>query len=145
MIYIAADQFAFKVLGYVKDYLESHAMPYQNMGIESEKDNVKLEDMIPPLIGAIRKNEKNSGILICGTGIGVGIGANRFSGIRACFATSPQIAEWAKTYDKSNVICLVGWDDDKDKVHAILDSWFTTEYDGDEGRLKMFEEFDSWH
>jgi ribose 5-phosphate isomerase RpiB len=77
--------------------------------------------------------------------VGVEVGANKFSGIRASLATNPQIAEYAAVYDKCNVICLVGWDDDKVKVHKILDAWIHAEYDGNEKRLKMFEEFNKWH
>jgi len=145
MLYTSADKHGYKVLQYVQEYLKGNNISFQNMGVTSPDEDVNLEDMIPPFAQKVRSNENNKGIIICGTGIGVEVGVNKFSGIRACLATNQQLAEWASVYDKCNVLCLVGWDGDKQKIYAMLDAWLNAEYDGDAGRLKMFEEFDKWH
>lgn len=145
MFYIAADKHGFKVIQYVQEYLNQNNIPFENTGETPADEDMKLEDLIPPFAEKVRSNKENRGVIICGTGIGVEVGINKFSGIRACLATNPQIAEWASVYDKCNVLCLVGWDDDKEKVHKMLDAWLNAEYDGNEGRLRMFDEFDKWH
>jgi len=145
MYYLATDKHGLNVSLYVTEYFQEKSIQFTNLGIHSEGEDIRLEDMIPPFVDKIRESESNRGILICGTGIGVEIGANKFASIRACLATTPQIAQWASEYDTCNVLCLVGWDDDKEKVFALLDAWINTSYDGDEGRLKMFEAFDTWH
>jgi RpiB/LacA/LacB family sugar-phosphate isomerase len=132
-------------LQYVQEYFDLHGLSYENMGVKTADEDMKLEDMIPPVTKKVLEVSESRGVLICGTGVGVEVGANKFSGIRASLATNPQIAEYAAVYDKCNVICLVGWDDDKVKVHKILDAWIHAEYDGNEKRLKMFEEFNKWH
>ncbi|MGB4966379.1 MAG: RpiB/LacA/LacB family sugar-phosphate isomerase [Microgenomates group bacterium] len=145
MIYTAADDHGFTVMQHVHEYLKTRGLEFEDSGVTSTDQDLKLEDMIPPVAQKVLCEDGSGGILICGTGIGVQVGANKFSGIRACLATTPQIAQWARQYDKCNILCLVGWDDDKEKINKILDAWFQTEYDGSENRLKMFEEFNKWH
>lgn len=145
MIFVAGDKHGFKVAEYVREYLQKNSLHYENLGVSSDQEDMELQDMIPPVVQKVLEDVTNSGILICGTGIGVEVGANKFSGIRACLATTPQIAQWARQYDKCNILCLVGWDDDKEKLNKILDAWFEAEYDGSESRSKMFEEFNKWH
>ena len=145
MIYIAADKHGFKAIKLVEEWLNLHNIPYDDLGVRSETEDIKLEDMIPKVMAKIRENKENKGILSCGTGVGVEIGANRFSGIRACLATNAKLAEWSRVYDNSNVLCLVGWKPEKDTVRSILDAWFGAEYDGNADRLRMMEVFDNWH
>jgi RpiB/LacA/LacB family sugar-phosphate isomerase len=145
MIYVAADRHGWKVVQYVMEYLTSHGMAFENMGVASQGEDMKLETMIPPFAQKVKSDEKNIGIISCGTGVGVEVGVNKFAGIRAVLATSPKVAEWSKTYDKCNVLCLVGWETTKEEVTAILDAWFQAKYDGDEQRLEMIAAFDTWH
>lgn len=145
MIYIAGDKHGFKGITMIEAYLKTHGIPFENMGVKSGDENMKLEDMIPPVVKKVLEQENNKAILVCGTGIGVEVGANKFSGIRACLATNEKIAEWAAVYDKCNVLCLVGWEIEQEKVNKMLDAWLHAKYDGSENRLKMFEVFDNWH
>ncbi len=145
MIYIAADKHGYKVIKMVEQFLKSNELNYQNLGVTSSKKDMKLEDMIPKVVKNVRKSKSNKAILSCGTGVGVEVGANKFSGVRACLATSPRIAEWSRVYDDCNVLCLVGWNSNKKEVNRILKTWFDAKYDGDKQRLKMFKTFNKWH
>lgn len=145
MIYIAADKHGFKTIQYVEEYLKTHKYDFINVGVQDENEDISLEEMIPKVTDKVRENENNKGILSCGTGVGVEVGTNKFSGIRACLATNEKIAEWSVTYDNCNVLCLVGWDTDRDQIFKILNSWFSAKYDGSEKRLKMMKVFDMWH
>lgn len=118
---------------------------YEGVGVLKDDQDAPLQSIVPKVVKGVLKSERNIGIMSCGTGIGVQIGANRFRGIRAQLATNPQIARWSKIYDKSNVLCLVGWNIKKSRVYKILDAWFDASYDGSKKRLIMFKEFDKWH
>ncbi len=152
MIYLAADKHGYKAIKYAEEFLKANKISFVNFGVKERTDakgvkalkDMKLEDMIPPVVEKVLKN-KSLAILSCGTGVGVEVGANKFSGIRACLATSPKIAEWSKIYDNCNVLCLVGWNCTKKQINSILKSWFKAEYDGDKQRLKMFKTFNEWH
>lgn len=145
MIFIAADKHGYKTITFVEDYLKSKGMKYMNLGVKNESENIKLEDMIPNIVKKVILDENNKGILSCGTGVGVEVGANKFSGIRACLATNEKIAEWSVIYDKCNILCLTGWNNNKDRIYKILDKWFASKYDGDKQRLRMMDIFNTWH
>lgn len=145
MIYLAADKHGYQTIKFVEDYLRAHKIDYVNLGVKISVEDIKLENMIPPVVKKVLEDKNNLGILSCGTGIGVEIGANKLRGIRACLVDNEKIAEWSKVYDNCNVLCLAGWDADQKKINSILDVCFKAKYDGDEGRIKMFEVFDTWH
>ena len=100
MIYLAGDKHGYQAIEFVVSYLEKHQTKYKNLGVSSSSENIKLEDMIPSVTKEVLADVDSMGILSCGTGIGVEVGVNKFSGIRACLAHNSKIAEWAKTYDK---------------------------------------------
>jgi len=114
------------------------------LGVTSENQDIKLEDLIPKVTKKILGLENNKGILICGTGIGVAIGANKIKGIRANLATDKTIAEWSVTYDNCNVLCLTGWKPKKINIEKIIQSFLNAKYDGSEKRLQMVKTFDTW-
>ncbi|HUQ85790.1 MAG TPA: RpiB/LacA/LacB family sugar-phosphate isomerase [Candidatus Limnocylindrales bacterium] len=145
MIYLAGDKQGYDAVKIVSDFLDSKRIYYQNLGVKSSSEDLKLEDMIPSVTKKVLEEENNIGILSCGSGIGVEVGANKFSGIRACLATNEKIAEWAKVYDNCNILCLVGWNPDKANIEKIVSAFLNSDYDGSEKRLKMFEEFNKWH
>lgn len=145
MIYIGGDTHGYKAIAIVETYLKSHTLAYENLGVVDTDSDMKLEELIPLVVNRVLERDTNLGILACGTGVGVAVGANRFSGIRACLATTEKIAEWSKVYDKCNVLCLSGWETTKELIFKILDTWFSFYYDGDADRLKMFKAFDTWH
>ncbi len=144
MIYIAGDKHGFPVIRYVIEYLTGKNMLFKNLGASNAESDEKLEIFLPKIAANVLINPENIGIVSCGTGVGVEVGINKYKGIRACLASEPKIAKWGKIYDKCNVLCIPGWETNKEKVYAILDEWFTNFYDGNIDRLKMFEVFDTW-
>ena len=140
-IYIAGDHYAVDLVEKVINCLDKNSINYENLGALEESTKVPLQEIIPKVTAA-SKDTENFGILICGTGAGVEIGANRFKGIRASLCIDPKQAEYARVYDKANILCLSSWIT-KDPT-TILDAWFSAKYDGNESRLKMFEDFDTW-
>jgi ribose 5-phosphate isomerase B len=137
---LAGDHYAVDLSKKVEDYLKDKNMEVQNVGSADVNDELSLQEMIPRVTKVI--DENTCGILICGTGVGVEVGANRFKGVRASLCTSSKTATDARQYDKANVLCLSAWQ--TSDPAGILDAWLATEYDGDEGRLAMFDEFDRW-
>lgn len=144
MIYLGADKHGLKAIQFVSDFFKLNNVEFVNLGVQKEGEDAKLEELIPKVATEILKDKKNLGILSCGTGVGVEVGINKLSGIRACLATDEKIAEYSRTYDDCNVLCLVGWEAEKEKVEQIVSVWLKTEYDGNDSRLKMFETFNMW-
>ena len=142
-VYVAGDYLAWNSIAKVMEYVEAKGHEAVNIGAQSEQDQIGLAEFIPKACKQVLTNDESQGILLCGTGAGVEIGANRFKGIRASLCILPQQAEWARNKDNANVLCLSAWQlEESNNLEAILDVWFSTNYDGSEQRLKMLEDFD---
>lgn len=145
MIYLAGDMHGWEAIRTVMKYLDEHGCPYENLGVKNAGEDMPLQVMLPPVAQKVRMHAEHSAIVSCGTGVGVEVGINKFSGIRASLAVNPQVASWAKEKDMCNVLCLVGWQTSKESIYAILDAWFGSVYDGSQERLAMMKAFDAWH
>lgn len=145
MVYIGADKHGLETVKAVIAYLNEKKIPFKNLGAASPNEDMKLEDLIPPVVNGIRENKENKGVLICGTGVGVVVGANKFAGIRAILGNDEKIVEWSRQYDDCNILCLAGWDVESEKVGKLLNTFLNTHYDGDTNRLSMIKTFDTWH
>jgi ribose 5-phosphate isomerase B len=144
MIYVGADKHGFAAIKFVEGYLKSRNIEFVNLGAQDEEQQVKLEDLLPKLTREILKDKQNKGIVACGTGVGVEVGMNKFSGVRACLADDERVAKYSRVYDDCNVLCLVGWNATQEKVEKIISAWIQAEYDGNADRLNMFDTFNSW-
>jgi len=80
--------------------------------------------------GAVSRGEAKRGILICSTGIGMSIIANKFKGVRASLCTSTYMGRMTRAHNDSNILCLGGKITGEFEAIDILDAWLTTEYMG---------------
>ena len=91
---------------------------------------------------AVSVNPQKRGILVCGTGIGMSIAANRYAGVRAALVCDKFTAEMAKAHNNANVICLGGRTLSQEQAKAIVDAWIDTQFEGGrhERRLSQIED-----
>ena len=129
-LYIASDHagYALKQV-IVKEFLSKEAINFQDLGTNSEK-SVDYPEFAKKLSKKI--NKTSMGILICGSGIGVSISANRHKHIRASLCHNVNSAIMTRKHNDSNVICLQGRPFVKKKIFAMLNAYFDTEFE--EGR-----------
>ena len=129
-VYIASDHagYALKQV-IVKEFLSKEGINFQDLGTNSEKsvDYPKFAKKLSKKI-----NKTSMGILICGSGIGVSISANRHKHIRASLCHNVNSARMTRKHNDSNVICLQGRLFVKKKIFAMLNAYFDTEFE--EGR-----------
>ena len=105
------------------DYLNSKNIEYINLGCD-EKNNVDYVDYAKLLCECIKDGKADYGILICGTGIGMSIAANKISGIIAAKVNSPREAKLCKEHNMANVMTLAEY---TENLEEILDNFiFTT-------------------
>ena len=129
-IYIASDHagLALKDL-IINDYLSKKDIDYVDLGTKSEA-SVDYPKFAKKLCNKI--TPKSMGILICGSGIGVSISANRYSHIRASLCHNAHSAKMTRKHNDSNVICFQGRPFVKKNIFAMLNAYFDTEFE--EGR-----------
>ena len=129
-VYIASDHagYALKQV-IVKEFLFKQKINFQDLGTNSEK-SVDYPKFAKKLSKKISKT--SMGILICGSGIGVSISANRHKHIRASLCHNVNSVRMTRKHNDSNVICLQGRPFVKKKIFAMLNAYFDTEFE--EGR-----------
>ncbi len=129
-IYIASDHAGYPLKKLIiKEFLSKKRINFQDLGTNSEK-SVDYPNFAKKLCKNINKN--SMGILICGSGIGVSISANRHKHIRASLCHNVNSARMTRKHNDSNVICLQGRPFVKKRIFAMLNAYFDTEFE--EGR-----------
>lgn len=121
---IANDHRGVKLKRKIVDYLHDHGYSCVNYGTNSD-ESVDYVDYAEKLCKSILKEEVTLGILICGTGIGMSIAANKINGIRCARVTTEEDAKLAKEHNMANVIAF--GEDVKD-YKKIVDAFIKTEY-----------------
>ena len=131
-VYIASDHAGYPLKEVIiKEFLSKESINFQDLGTNSEK-SVDYPKFVIKLCKKI--NKTSMGILICGSGIGVSISANRHNHIRASLCHNVNSAKMTRKHNDSNVICLQGRPFVKKKIFAMLNAYFDTEFE--EGRHK---------
>ena len=129
-LYIASDHAGYPLKKLIiKEFLSKKRINFQDLGTNSEK-SVDYPNFAKKLCKNI--NKSSMGILICGSGIGVSISANRHKHIRASLCHNVNSARMTRKHNDSNVICLQGRPFVKKRIFAMLNAYFDTEFE--EGR-----------
>jgi len=137
-VLIASDHAGFQL----KEYLKKNNLGVEliDLGTQSE-ESVDYPDYAKKLCSALLGGQASRGILICGSGQGMAIQANRFKDIRAALCWTPEVAKLSREHNDSNVLCLAGRLVDHQMSLEIAKVWLASEFAG--GRhLKRTEKFD---
>jgi len=139
-IFIAADHGGFTLKAYLAQYLEKKGYSVDDLGTHS-KESCDYPVFAEKLCEAVRKH-KALGILICGSGVGMSMAANRFKDIRAASCTNEYMARMARRHNDANVLCLGERILGLDLATDIVDAFLANSFDG--GRhLRRVELFSS--
>jgi ribose 5-phosphate isomerase B len=128
-IWIGCDHGGYDLKLQVIEYLRSHSIPVHDVGCYST-EIVRYPYYAAQVAEAITRGEAHRGILICSTGIGMSIIANRYPGIRASHCTSTYQGRLTRAHNDSNVLCLGGKITGVFEALDILEAWLTTPYEG---------------
>ena len=130
-IVIANDHAAIDMKFKIKEYVESLGYEVINVGLDEFK-HCDYPDYAYAACEKITKGDASLGILICGTGLGMSIAANKVKGIRAAVCSEPFSARMARQHNDANVICfgerVIGIETAKDIVKSFLDASFLGEH-----------------
>lgn len=126
---IASDHAGVSLKAFVGEWLCAEGFEIENLGTDTE-ERVDYPFYAQKLAGAILQKKDHRGILICGSGIGMSIAANRFDGIRAALCHDSYTAELARRHNDANVLCLGARVLGLGVVEAILRSFVYTNFEG---------------
>lgn len=129
VIWIGNDHGGYELKLQIMEYLKSKGIPYNDVGTGST-EIVRYPYYAAKVAGAVSRGEAERGILICSTGIGMSIIANRFKGVRASLCTSTFMGRMTRLHNDSNLLCLGGKITGVFEALDILEAWLTTEFEG---------------
>lgn len=143
MIAIGADHGGYKLKEEIKKYFEERQIKYKDFGTYDE-ERTDYPIYAKKVAEAIQDNQCDVGILVCRSGYGMTVAANKFKGIRAAAILNEESAKFAKADDDINVITLGGDYLSTNQAICIIRNWLATEFKGGryEERLKMIEEIE---
>ncbi len=108
---------------------------YQDLGCYTE-ESVDYPDIAKKVAEAVAEGHFDRGILICGTGIGMSIAANKVKGIRAALCYNAFSARRARQHNDANILCLAA-EEGKARIPAIIEIFLTTEFEGERHQLRL--------
>ncbi len=138
---VGCDHAGFSLVGMVNKYLQANSYQVINHGTDNGEDSVDYPIFAQKVAKSVANNEADFGILLCGTGIGMGIAANKIKGVRAACISEPYSARMARAHNNANVLCIGSRTVGSGLAKEILDSFLNTLFEGDRHlkRVDMYE------
>ncbi|MDO9509970.1 MAG: RpiB/LacA/LacB family sugar-phosphate isomerase [Candidatus Magasanikbacteria bacterium] len=131
MFYIAADHAGHRLKKDLEQYFKNTEMEYEDLGNKTYDEKDDFVDFAVILAKKVVETG-NKGILICGSGHGMCIVANKIKGIRAVVGYSISGTELGRKHNDANILCLAGRIITKDHAQAIVKTFLNTEFTGEE-------------
>ena len=126
---IGSDHGGFRLKEAIKTYLLAHDYEVTDFGTESE-DSCDYPDFALPVAEAVAKGEYDRGILICGTGIGIGIVANKVKGVRAALCHDTFSAEACRNHNDANILTMGERIVGEGLALKIVETFLNSEFEG---------------
>lgn len=141
---IGNDHVAIEMKNEIKTYLESKGIEVIDVGTNSpERFNYPISGY--KVAKLVAGGEVDGGVLICGTGVGISLSANKVHGIRACVCSEPYTARLSKQHNNSNIIAFGARVIGIETAKMIVDEWLAAEYEGGrhQTRIDMLAEIET--
>ncbi|AFK85347.1 MULTISPECIES: ribose 5-phosphate isomerase B [Thermoanaerobacterium] len=129
MIAIGSDHGGYELKEAIKKHLEERGIEYKDFGTFSE-DSVDYPDYAREVAEAVASGQFEKGILLCGTGVGISIAANKVPGIRAAHVSDAFSARYSKEHNNANVLCMGGRVVGPGLATLLVDEWLDAEFQG---------------
>ena len=144
MIAIGSDHGGYKLKEEIKKYLDEKEIKYKDLGC-MEEESVDYPNIAKAVAKEVQNKKAEKGILICRSGLGMSICANKFKGIRCTPCHNEYTARYSRLHNDSNILAMGADDVSTSKAICILRMWLATEFEGGrhEERLRIIEEIEN--
>lgn len=129
MIVIGCDHAGFELKNKIITHLSEKGFEVKDMGCYSE-DSIDYADYAHPVAFEVEENSDVTGILICGSGNGINMTANKHQGVRSALCWTPEISKLAREHNDANILTLPGRFVNDELALEIVDVFFSTEFEG---------------
>ncbi len=137
-IAIGADHAGFELKEKIKSFLNDQGYEITDFGTNST-DSVDYPLIAKALATSVAAKNPPKGILICGTGVGMSIAANKIKGIIAAHCCDIETAKLARQHNNSNVLAIGGRITDTENAKEIVKAWLTTDFEGGRHQRRIQE------
>ncbi len=131
-IYLGADHAGFELKEKIKEFLSREDIYFDDLGCYNEEFKVDYPDFAFAVGEKVAQHKNSRGILVCGSGMGMCIAANKVKGIRAASAYDSYGVKMSREHNDANVLCLRGRDFSIDKALELIDIWLKTSFSGED-------------
>ncbi len=140
-IIIGSDHGGFELKEQLREFLVKKGLEVIDAGCYSE-ESVDYPEIGADVAKKVASGEVEAGIIICGTGIGISISANRIKGARASLCHNREYAELTRLHNDSNILALGGRFLSQTEAEEIVQTWLSTEYEGGrhQRRVELIDE-----
>jgi ribose 5-phosphate isomerase B len=128
-IAIGCDHAAFKLKEALKPYLVDKGYEIKDFGCYSE-ERADYPDYAHPVANGVEKGEFDFGLLMCGSGNGINMTANKHKGIRSALCWNAEIAELARQHNDANILTLPARYITEEEAKKCIDTFYTTAFEG---------------
>jgi ribose 5-phosphate isomerase B len=129
IIPIASDHAGYEAKEIAKNIVQELGYMTVDFGTHSS-DSVDYPEFAVQVAKKVNADEHELGILICGSGQGMCMTANKYPNVRAALVYSPKVAELSRRHNNANIICLPGRELNETEIKAILMAWFDAGFEG---------------
>jgi len=129
MLVIGSDHGGYELKCSIIDYLQQRQIEYQDLGTQGP-ESVDYPDFAAKVAAKVSQGEADAGILICGTGIGMSISANKFIGVRAALVHDEFTAQMAREHNNANILVMGGRVLSPELGQRLVGVWLDSEYEG---------------
>ena len=144
MIAIGCDHGGYKLKEELKKYMDEKNIEYRDCGTMSE-ESIDYPNIAKKVAKSVQSKECEKGILICRSGIGMSMCANKYKGIRCAVCYKEETAKYSRMHNDSNILALGADYITTNEAICIFRMWLATEFEGGrhEERLKLIEEIEN--
>src|SRR3989344_5126253 len=133
MIYLGADHRGYNLKEEIKNFLAENSQGFEDMGNFKLDPNDDYTDFAKLVAEKVSQNpQTDKGILVCGSGVGVDITANKFKGVRSALADDVATARQSREHDDANVLSLPADEINFELAKKIIDTWLSTSFSNGE-------------
>lgn len=141
LVYVGSDHAGFEAKEVMRKYYEEKGYDVTDLGC-FDSESCDYPDFAREVGEKVLEHDGSRGVLICGTGIGMSMAANRFQGIRAVLATDEHYAEMGRNHNNANVLCMGSRTTEAEVMKKISDKFFATDFAGEERHIRRVDKMD---
>lgn len=143
MIYIGSDHAGLPLKQEIKKHLESKNEKVVDLGVFAVEPPADYPDIAYEVAEKVNENNGAKGILVCGTGIGMCMTANKVKGIRAANCESPGTVEMSRKHNDANILCLGGRVLKPETALKMVDVFFSTPFENEERHVRRVKKMET--